>query len=380
MVDPRAGVLIYTAARDSEGRWGARGRSVNPDELAVTSRDLVGIAARRSMYMRSKMPASSRKVLLTAAQRKTVAELLPRFTRRLKLREKNPRTISFTTKELETIQHLAEAARLESDSRTKRNAFERVANAVTKALAKPPGIASIPAEERLYQFRISLQHIQPEIWRRIQVLDCTLDKFHEYIQAAMGWTDSEYFQFEINGKRYRDPESVGPDFLIPENVDPEGFDFKLLNYAINHIWGTSAALTRISEIVPKNGKRFKFEYYYDYAVFWEHQIVFEKCLRAKKGRQYPVCLAGQRACPPDGLYGIHDYADFLEAIADPDNEELEDMEDWVRSFDPEYFDAEEATLEMQYGLAVEASPYDKEDSSAIQGDDDWTTLSDHAMR
>ena len=212
------------------------------------------------------------------------------------------------------------------------------------------------------------------------MLDCTLDKFHEYIQAAMGWTDSEYFQFEINGKRYRDPESVGPDFLIPENVDPEGFDFKLLNYAINHIWGTSAALTRISEIVPKNGKRFKFEYYYDYAVFWEHQIVFEKCLRAKKGRQYPVCLAGQRACPPDGLYGIHDYADFLEAIADPDNEELEDMEDWVRSFDPEYFDAEEATLEMQYGLAVEASPYDKEDSSAIQGDDDWTTLSDHAMR
>ena len=49
-------------------------------------------------------------------------------------------------------------------------------------------IADIPASERLYQCKITLKDIQPLIWRRIQVKDCTLEKLHEHIQTAMGWT------------------------------------------------------------------------------------------------------------------------------------------------------------------------------------------------
>jgi len=41
-----------------------------------------------------------------------------------------------------------------------------------------------------FQFKITLLGAKPPIWRRIQVEDCTLDKLHEHIQTAMGWTNS----------------------------------------------------------------------------------------------------------------------------------------------------------------------------------------------
>ena len=42
----------------------------------------------------------------------------------------------------------------------------------------------------LFQFKITLLDIEPAIWRRIHVRDCTLDKLHEHIQTAMGWTNA----------------------------------------------------------------------------------------------------------------------------------------------------------------------------------------------
>jgi len=58
----------------------------------------------------------------------------------------------------------------------------------------------------LFQFKITLLESKPPIWRRIQVQDCTLDKLHEQIQTAMGWTNSHLHQFEIKGQRYGDLE------------------------------------------------------------------------------------------------------------------------------------------------------------------------------
>ena len=51
----------------------------------------------------------------------------------------------------------------------------------------------------IFQFKITLKGIEPPIWRRIQVKDCTLDKLHEHIQTAMGWTNSHLHQFKIGG-------------------------------------------------------------------------------------------------------------------------------------------------------------------------------------
>ena len=276
------------------------------------------------------MSASSHNVLLTQAQRKVVADLLPKLADRLKIDEKNSRTISFTAKELETIQEKAAAARSHADTGMIRNSLRHVVDAITKALEEVEGIGSISASERLYQFKITLLESQPPIWRRIQVKDSTLDNLHERIQTAMGWTNSHLHQFEIDGKRYGDPQLIDDGFEDFECVD--------------------STVTKISEIIPKNGKRFQFLYEYDFGDGWEHEVLFEGCLKAEKGGRYPVCVEGERACPPEDVGGVWGYAEFLEAIADPKHEQHDDFVEWGGDFDAEEFDAGKTTKAMQRGL------------------------------
>ena len=275
------------------------------------------------------MSASSINVLLTQAQRKVVAELLPKLADRLKLEEKNPRTISLTSKELEAIQQKA-AARSNADRGMKRNSLRHVVDAITKALAESEGIGSIPAPERLYQFKITLLESKPPIWRRIQVKNCTLDKLHEHIQTAMGWTNSHLHQFEIDGKRYGDPELIDDEFEDLHCID--------------------STVTKISEVVSKTGKRFHFQYEYDFGDDWQHEVLYEGCLRAEKGQRYPLCVEGERACPPEDIGGVWGYAEYLEARADPKHEQHGEMLQWRGPFDPEEFDAEKATKAMRRGL------------------------------
>ena len=183
----------------------------------------------------------------------------------------------------------------------------------------------------VYQFKITLNDTKPPIWRRIQVKDCTLDKLHEHIQTAMGWTNSHLHQFKIGGLLYGDPQLLLEGF----EDDPE---------VINSLD------TRLHDIVPEDGKGFKFEYEYDFGDGWEHEVLFEGCLRAEKGVRYPLCVEGERACPPEDVGGTYGYQEYLEAMADPEHEEHESFMEWSGPFDPEAFDALKATKMMRRGL------------------------------
>ena len=112
------------------------------------------------------MSAPPYNVLFTQAQRKVIADLWPQLADRLKLDEKNPCTISFTSKELESIRKKAEGARHHAQNGMIRNPLRHVVDAVIKALEEVEGIGSIPASERLYQFKITLLESQPPIWRQ----------------------------------------------------------------------------------------------------------------------------------------------------------------------------------------------------------------------
>lgn len=64
--------------------------------------------------------------------------------------------------------------------------------------------------------------------------------------------------------------------------------------------------------------------------------------------KYPVCLEGERACPPEDCGGVWGYDDLLEAIRNPKHEEHESMLEWIGGrFDPAAFDAKEATKAMR---------------------------------
>lgn len=174
----------------------------------------------------------------------------------------------------------------------------------------------------VYQLKVSLRGIKPPIWRRVQVPgDITLAKLHRALQVVMGWTNSHLHKFSIGGVDYAEP-------------DPDGF----LNFQSDR----RARLNKVARAMQK------FEYEYDFGDSWEHDIVVEKTLQPEPGASYPVCLAGERACPPEDCGGLWGYQDFLEAIMNPAHTEHEAMLTWVGgSFDPETFDLDAVNASLR---------------------------------
>lgn len=172
---------------------------------------------------------------------------------------------------------------------------------------------------QVYQFKIILKGIKPPLWRKIQVPETyTFWDLHVAIQDAMGWTDSHLHDFAILNPRSKANERIG----IPD----DDFEFDILP-------GWELNITDYFSL--KNNSAV---YVYDYGDNWEHAITLEKILPRDKEKEYPRCIDGKRACPPEDCGGIHGYDDFLEAIMDPKHEQHEDMLQWAgKDFEPERF-------------------------------------------
>jgi hypothetical protein len=178
----------------------------------------------------------------------------------------------------------------------------------------------------IYQFKITLLDIKPAIWRRIQVSDCTLADLHEYIQAAFGWWNYHLHQFGIDGERYGPPAPDDMDFGL-ETIDETD--------------------VRLNKLIPTSGRKSHWIYEYDFGDGWRHEVLFEGFPPADPRAQYPQCVAGERACPPEDWGGPWGHADYLTALADPQNERHEELLEWRGPFDPEAFDVKKATREMR---------------------------------
>jgi hypothetical protein len=198
--------------------------------------------------------------------------------------------------------------------------------APSRKAAKSSGKAS---DKLLYQLKITLKRSDPPIWRRIQIEDCTLGKLHEHIQTAMGWTNSHLHEFEVGGQRYSDP------MLMEETFDE-------LKYK-------DSTTTLLSSVLPKSRKRFQFIYDYDFGDSWCHEILFEGFPKPEPGQEYPLCVEGERACPPEDIGGIGGFYAFLKVISDPANKQHKEMLAWNGPFDAEDFDAARATKAMKKG-------------------------------
>ncbi len=62
---------------------------------------------------------------------------------------------------------------------------------------------------------------------------------------------------------------------------------------------------------------------------------------AAPGATYPRLLKATGACPPEDVGGASGYEEFLEALANPDHEQHEDMVHWSGG----NFDAEDAGID-----------------------------------
>lgn len=181
------------------------------------------------------------------------------------------------------------------------------------------------ATRSVHQLRITLGDSDPPIWRRVRVRgDITLAELHDVIQSVMPWNDSHLHRFDVGGAGY------GPGGLGLGLRDEEA--------------------ARLRRVAPGEGD--VIEYEYDFGDGWEHEIVVEAVVEPEPGERYPVCLAGERAAPPDDSGGVFGYMQMLEALSDPEHPSYADYADWLDAvapdFDPEAFDLAAANRRLAW--------------------------------
>lgn len=182
-----------------------------------------------------------------------------------------------------------------------------------------------PTGGAVYRLKVTLRRTKPPIWRRFLVPgDITLKRFHDSLQAVMGWTDSHLHQFEARGVLYGTSDR---------------------EFGLQRV---SEGKTTLDQVLRRPKDRMRYEY--DFGDSWEHDIVLEEILPPQPEGCYPVILAGKMACPPEDVGGIPGYSHFLASLAKPRHPEHREMMEWVGgTFDPERFDAREATLAIHGG-------------------------------
>jgi hypothetical protein len=154
------------------------------------------------------------------------------------------------------------------------------------------GTAPVPADaEAVLQIKVWLIGISPMVWRRVRLpATFTLRELHGVIQVAMGWEGIHLFQFCLRAVRYGSSElsASSPDVTL--------------------------AALRL-----RKGARFIYEY--DLNIPWRHEIRIEDRLRPDARKTYPICAAGDGACPPEERGGPADFMEHRHDIVSLDSRE-----------------------------------------------------------
>jgi hypothetical protein len=182
---------------------------------------------------------------------------------------------------------------------------------------------SIP---ELYQFRVSISGVTPEIWRRVQIKSgSTLADLSDVIVAAFDWSGDHLHKFNV-------PDSWGDEL-------EEAGENKLL----------CAVRLRPGDSII---------YEYDFGDCWGHEIIFEKVVRFDKNRGYPTCTAGQNAGPPEDCGGADAYMNARNFLSRRKGKkakaprgrvsafEKEFYRENYRSFDPDKFNRSEVNEQL----------------------------------
>lgn len=142
---------------------------------------------------------------------------------------------------------------------------------------------------------------------------------HVAVQDAMGWLDYHLHRFEavdIDDKRIE----IGipdPNDISGSNETEPGWELIL------------------PEVFLDPGDRA--HYVYDFGDNWHHEVLLEGVFLAEEGRTYPLCVAGQRACPPEDCGGPPGYYRLLEVLKDKKHQEFGDMTRWLKGHAKNYF-------------------------------------------
>jgi len=174
------------------------------------------------------------------------------------------------------------------------------------------------AKASVFQLKVTLGEVTPPVWRRVRMPgDIKLHECHELLQVLMGWTNSHLHRFKIDGQEFAPKWSEYEMTVVRDE--------------------RRVTLERAVKLAGES-----FQYDYDFGDGWKHEILIEETLPWEKGSWIPVCLAGAGACPPEDCGGPYGYADLLEAVADPNHEQHEELNVWLNGdrnikFNPGHF-------------------------------------------
>lgn len=178
--------------------------------------------------------------------------------------------------------------------------------------------------DQIARLRITLEGIEPAIWRQVEVpLTATLKALHDVIQAAFGWRGYHLHVFEVGEERYGvpDPEWDGLWPIRPEKG------------------------MRFAALIERGVRRFG--YTYDFGDDWRHEIVVEAVEAADPALEYPRLVAGARRAPPEDVGGVPGYEEFVRAITRPRHREHKAVLEWHGGpYDPDNMEEAEITAAL----------------------------------
>ncbi len=161
-----------------------------------------------------------------------------------------------------------------------------------------------PPKANVLQLRVSLTDFEPVVWRRVLVPETiALPKLHRVIQQLMLWWNYHMHTFEIGDEEFGQPELDEDD------------DFN---------WRNERGV-KIAQVIPVGSA---LKYSYDFGDNWELLIEVEAAFAVQFALKHPVCIDGAFAAPPEDVGGTGGFRQFLDALADPSDEEHENYVEW----------------------------------------------------
>lgn len=163
---------------------------------------------------------------------------------------------------------------------------------------------------RILVLRLAVAGSQPPVWRRLRVRESMwLSRLHDCIQVGFDWFDYQTHVFAIGGRRLGNPVAAEAA-AVEDDRDVTLADAGIA--AAGH-----------------------FTYTYQFGPGWVIEVVVEEVRAPAKGERVPVCLAGERAGPPEDCGGLEAYHDMLACLQEPHTDLGREWREWVGpDYDP----------------------------------------------
>ena len=85
-------------------------------------------------------------------------------------------------------------------------------------------------------------------------------------------------------------------------------------------------------------RRTRIDYIYDFGDDWLHRITLSRTRAGDPALSYPRYTAGERNAPPEDCGGIPGFYVALEARADPNDPDHDQITEWLDDYDPNALD------------------------------------------